>query len=180
MNLIWIYSIWAWRYVKYSPVLYSIHCPGLHILQQIHIYHSDCQAISQTICRHVGILSADMSLSWTDTLILKYTLWLRESGNHSNWSSSRYLHGSTWWSVRHCLRWHWCSPSCQEESVYWEASQTASLKAGLSQKLWILPKWRNKSFKKNLLKRCLWCESYNLSETPHSFLFGLCTWFKQC
>lgn len=60
-----------------------------------------------------------------------------------------YLHGSTWWSARHCLRWHWCSPSCQEESVYWGASQTASLKAGLSWKLSILPKWRNKSFKKS-------------------------------
>ncbi len=128
----------------------------------------------------VGMLSADMSLSWTDTLILKYTLWLRESGNHSNWSSSCYRLGSTRWSVHHCLRWHWCSPSCQEESVYWEARQTESLKAGLSPKLWILPKWRNKSLK-NLLKRCLWCDSCNLSDTLHGVLFDacVCVWFIQ-
>lgn len=127
----------------------------------------------------VGMLGADMSLSWTDTLILKHTLWLRGSGNHSNWSSSRYLHGSTRWSVRHCLRWHWCSPSCQEESVYWEARQTASLKAGLSPKLWILPKWRNKSLKKSSEKtpvewilqfkwypawRPLWCACMRITQ----------------
>ncbi len=178
MNLIWIYSICSSRYVKYPPVLYSISCPAFRTegFPSANSYLS-CSLSSNltnyTASCTVGMLSADMSLSWTDTLILKYTLWLRESGNHSNWSSSRYLLGGTRWSVHHCLRWHRCSPSCQEESVYWEARQTESLKAGLSPKLWILPKRRNKSLR-NLLNRCLWCDSCNLSETLHGVLFGEC------